>query len=715
MTAYRIERLHLGRIKLSSYIFKYLHHPEDTLQAYFSRFGGVRKVSYSRSSGRLTLEYDPKTFDLIEFLKFIENTPRDIFLEDLSKESPKPKEKGKESTKWLALTTLGFSLYLFRGLLPNPVFTWTALLLSKPVLDKAFRSLKKGKLDVHFLDSSAIVLASLSGSPLSAHTMIFLLALGDYLAERVEKKAYEKIEKLFSYKKDTAWLLVGNGQAIKVKATELKKGDTIAVYAGEKIPADGEVIEGDALVNQASLTGESNPVHKKPRDKVYAGTFVEDGKLYIRVESVGEETLVAKIARIVEEGIKEPINIQRLAEEEANKLVLPTIGFGLLSYLASGQISRLTSTLIIDYHTGIHLSTPLTLLSSAAEASTYGILIKSGGKLEALSKVDTFVMDKTGTLTVGSPKIEDIVGLEVSQEEALLYAASLEQRITHPVAKAIVKLARERGLELIPRENSKYHIGLGIEGELEDTKYMLGSTRFMQSKNIKISSEVKDLVDKFHSEAKSVLYLVRGRKIIGLLTFLDPLREEAKDVVAELKRRGKRVVLCTGDNEGIAKYIAKQLGIDEFYARVFPAEKAKIVEDLKRRGSVVAFVGDGVNDSPALSVSDVGISLRSGTDIAIEVADVVIGDNLWHLVSAVDIAGHTMSKLRKIYRLNSLANTAGLIGSLLGLIGPSASTLINNGTTLLLGLYSIRNKKGGLSHGRKERHSPRVGKNQGRT
>ncbi|MFN4318924.1 MAG: heavy metal translocating P-type ATPase [Aquificaceae bacterium] len=690
--SYRIERLSPGRIKLSSYLFKYLHHPEETLKSYFSRFGGIKRVKYSKTSGRLTLEYDPESFDLIDFLNHIENTPRDVFLEDLSREKLRAQKEEKGAYRWLTLTSLGFVPYLFRSILPNPLLMGITLLLSKPIFDKALNSLRDKRIDVHLLDSSAILLASFTGNPLSAHTMVFLLALGDYLSEKVERKAYEKIEKLFSYKEDMAWLIVGNGQALRTKALDLRKGDLIAVYAGEKIPVDGVVVDGDALVNQASLTGESNPVHKKAEDKVYAGTFLEDGKLYVRVEEVGEDTVVAKIAKIVAESIKEPIRVQKMAEEWANRMVIPTIGIGLSSYMLSGNIGRLTSTLIIDYHTGIHLTTPLNVLSGIAKASTYGILIKSGGKLETLSKVDTFVMDKTGTLTVGHPKVEDVVGLEMSDEEVLLYAASLEQRITHPVARAIVRLAEERNLKLLPRENSKYHIGLGIEGDLEGQRFMLGSTRFMQTKRIRISQEIRSFVDKFHSEAKSVLYLVQGRKIVGLLTFRDPLREEAKDVVAELKRRGKKVVLCTGDNEGIASYMARELGIEEFYARVFPAEKTKVVEELKRQGRVVAFVGDGVNDSPALSSADVGISLRSGTDIAIEVADIVIGDSLWHLLDVVDIAQDVMERLRKVYKLNNLINTAGLLGSALGLIGPSVSTLINNGATLLLGLYSIKRR-----------------------
>lgn len=692
MIPYTIEKFYPGKLKISSYIFKHLHHPEDAIRAYFSRFTGVKKVRYYKRAGKLVIEYDPENFDLIEFINTLENTKGEILLEDISKEKVSQSTR-ESSSRWLAITSIGFIPYLLRGVIPNYALAGLTLICAKPLFERFLRSLRNKNLDVHFLDSSAVVIASLTGSPLSAHTMVFLLALGDYLAERVEKKAHSQIEKLFSYREDSAWLATGNGQAIRVKAMDLKEGDLVVVYAGEKVPADGYVEEGEALINQASLTGESNPVHKKKGDKVYAGTYVEDGKIYVRVESVGENTTIAKIARIVEESIKEPINIQRRAEEFANRFVLPTVALALGSYLFTGQLDRLSSTLIIDYHTGVHLTTPLAVLSAVAHASSFGILIKSGSKLETLSRTDTFVLDKTGTLTVGNPSIEDIVGIELPEEKVLLYAASLDQRIVHPVAKAIVKLAQSKGMELIPRENSQYHIGMGIEGELEGTRFMLGSTRFMQKKKIKIGQEVRQLVDKFHSEAKSVLYLVRKKTIVGLLTFRDPIREEAKDVVAELKKMGKRVVLCTGDNEGVARYMSQMLGIDEYYARVFPAEKAQLVQRLQQEGRVVAFVGDGVNDSPALSVANVGISLRSGTDIAIEVADIVIGDSLWHLVDVIDIAHKMLSKLRNIYALNTLFNTVGLMGAVSGLAGPGLSTLINNGSTLLLGLYATKKPK----------------------
>ncbi len=685
---YKIKRLSYGKITVSSYLLRHPVLGKDTVEEYFLRFNGVIKVRCRKSSGSLTLEYNPDTFNLIEFINFLESSSLELFLEELSKRSVEKKQAKR--TSWLWFTLAGFVPYLFRSFFPNPLLSIMTLSLSFPVFKKAFSSLKARRLDVHFLDSAAILTSTFSGNPLTSHIMIFLLSVGDYMEDKIEKKAYSQIEKLLSYEEDHAWLMVDNGQGVKVRANELKRGDLIVVYASEKISADGRVVEGEALVNQASLTGESNPVLKKFGDKVYAGTFVEDGKLYVRVEEVGNETVLAKIVNIIENSVKEPISIQKKAEYLANRFVTPTLLLGGLSYLTSGQTNRLTATLIMDYHTGIHLATPLSVMFHIAQAANLGILIKSGSKLEALSRVDTVVIDKTGTLTVGQPRVTDIVGLGMEKDDVLLYGASLEQRITHPVAKALVMLAKERGMELIPRENSKYHIGLGIEGYLNGVPFMLGSTRFMQKKRIRISQEIKDLVDRFHSESKSVLYLVRERHVIGLFAFTDPLREEAVDVVKELERRGKRVVLCTGDNEGAAKYIAMKLGMDEYYARAFPEEKAKIVQKMRGEGRVVAFVGDGVNDSPALSSADVGISLRGGTDIAIELADVVIGDSLWYILDAVDIADKAMSKLRRIYQVNAFTNTVGLLGSLLGLFRPSISTLINNGTTVFLGFYAIK-------------------------
>ncbi|WP_333784923.1 heavy metal translocating P-type ATPase [Thermocrinis sp.] len=684
---YKIKRLRPGRLKINSDLFRLLHHPQESLQAFFGRFGGVRYAKYVKESGNLVIDYDPDQFDLIGFLSYLHTSTPEIFLEDLEREKKLVQPTRKSTASWFKVNSLAMLLYLTP--LPRALLSAITLMCSLPVFKKGLRSLFEKRLDVHVLDSSAIVLTTLSGNPFSAHLMSWLLSLGDYIEEKIEKKAYESIESLVSYKKDKAWLVEGE-KIKKVDAKELKVGDVIVVYAGEKITADGVVLEGEALVNQASLTGESNPVLKSSKDKVYAGTFVEEGKLYIQVSAVGEETVIASIVKLIEKNIKEPLSLQKKAEVAANRFVLPTVGLGVGSYALTQDLNRIASTLIIDYHTGIHLATPVAVLSSISYLASKGIIVKSGSKLELLAKADTFVMDKTGTLTVGHPEIIDILGFDVPEEEVLLYAASLEQRITHPVARAIVKLAKDRNIEPLPRRDSSYHIGLGIEGYLNGDKFLLGSTKFMQKKKIKIGEEVKHMVDKFHSEGKSVLYLVRNKRIIGLITFADPLREEAKDVISALTEMGKKVILCTGDNEGVASYIAKRLNIGEYYGRAFPEEKAKIVESLKKEGRTVAFVGDGVNDSPAITAAHVGISLRSGTDIAIELADIVIGDSLWHLLDAVEVSQKTIRKLSKIYTINSALNTVGLVGSVAGLFGPSISTLINNGSTVVLGMYALK-------------------------
>jgi hypothetical protein len=289
---YQIKRLRAGSLKISSPLFSLLHHPEEVIKVFFEKFGGVKEVSYSKSSGSITIRYEPSEFDLIGFINYLQTSTPELFLEDLGKQNARvsPEKDGGDGF-WFGVASLGLMLNFLP--IPNPLLRGLALFSSLPVFRKAFNSLKRKKIDVHSLDASAVVLTSLSGSPFSAQLMAWLLSLGDYLEEKIERKAYSSIEALMEYRKDYAWLVVADGQAKKVRSEELKVGDIIVAYAGEKITADGEVVEGEALVNQASLTGESNPVLKKAGDKVYAGTFVEDGKLYIKVQAVGEDTVVA--------------------------------------------------------------------------------------------------------------------------------------------------------------------------------------------------------------------------------------------------------------------------------------------------------------------------------------------------------------------------------------------------------------------------------------
>ncbi|MCX7738621.1 MAG: heavy metal translocating P-type ATPase [Hydrogenothermaceae bacterium] len=689
---YSIKELSLGKLKIGSEFIKYVGVSKEVLQSFFQeKFPDIDTVVVSKARGLVSFYYNPKKSNVENILNFLNTTNGEFVLELLEKEKVKPVEEKKElisSLTWFKLNTVGLVSLLFRGPLGGSL-PYLGFALGIPVFLKALSSLSKGKVDVHILDSSAIFISNLTGNYGSSILMTWLLSLGDVIQDKTEKIAKVEIEKLLSYKDDFAYVVDGE-QVIKKKVDKVKLGDTVVVYTGQKIVVDGVVLEGEALVNQASLTGESNPVHKKEGDKVYAGTFLEDGKLYIKTEKVGEDTVLAKIVKIIEEGVNQPIEAQVKAEDFANKFVVPTIGIGTSSYLLSGNINRLTATMIVDFHTGIHVSTPLSIMSYMAVAAKRSILFKTGKHLEMLHNVNSVVFDKTGTLTVGKPEITELVPLSISEDELLQIAASLEQRITHPIARSIVKYAQSRGIELLERKNSKYHIGLGIEGEIDQQFYLLGSTKFLKEKHITIPRKVKKIVDELHEKGESVLFLVKDKSIIGLLGVSDHLRPEAKKVVEELYKSNREVILCTGDNEGAAEKVARQLGIRKYYARAFPDEKARIIKELKKQGKRVAFIGDGVNDSPALSVADVGISMRSGADIAIEVADVVIPNDLGKIVEAIHISDRAINKIYSNFRINSVINGAGIALSAFGLISPFVSTIINNGTTVFLGFNSIK-------------------------
>ncbi len=694
---YVVKSLLPGRFQIKSEFFKYIPVSEDAVSHFVSQKKGVSKVKISKKTGNLTVEYEPNEFNPGEFFNILDTATPQLIATALSEAEKsivkKPEEKEDEgggAKRWLVLNTLGFVPFLFESYIPFGFFTFLTLSLAVPIFKKAINSIKDRRIDVHLLDSSAIALSTLLRSPFSSMLMIWLLSLGDLIEEKTHGAARKEIEKLLNYRDETAWLLTEDGNAVKVSVAYIKRGDKIVAYTGEKITVDGLVATGEALVNQASLTGESNPVHKKQGDKVYAGTFIEDGKLYIITEKVGDETALAKIVRIIQESVGEPIETQKKAEELANKFVVPTFLTAGGIYAATSNLSRTVSTLTFDYHTGIHVSTPTAVMSHMALAAKRGILFKSGRHIEILHNVDTIVFDKTGTLTVGYPEITQIIPYGLSEEESLKRAASLEQRLTHPVAKSIVQKAIERNLEILPRRESKYHMGLGVEAYINGSKSLIGSTRFMEKQNIRIPKRVKEDVDKLHERGESVLYLVEGDVIVALIGFADPLRAESKRVVEILQNLGREVILCTGDNEGAADVVAKKLGIRNYYARAFPDEKARIIKSLKKRGRTVAFLGDGVNDSPGLSVADVGISINSGADIAIEVADVVIGNDLRHLIEAIRISDMALEKMDQNYRINTITNTIGMIGAIAGIFSPVVATVINNGTTVFMGINAIK-------------------------
>lgn len=685
---YELHHLSKGKLSLSSSLFLKWKLNGDLVN-YLKTFPGVLKLNFYPAKGKIIIYYKEEVFDLIDFLSLFERETEETLFERIGKTKAKVKEI-EEKSSWFKRVTLTAVLYFLIGkssyLLPF------ILLQGIPIFRKGFRSMKEKSLDVHFLDSLALLFALLARQSVSALFMIWLLALGDYLEEKVEKKAQARLKELFDNKEKRCYVLLENGEIKEIDPEKVKPGDKIVVYSGRKILVDGIIWEGEALINQSSLTGESKPVYKKKNDRVYAGTVVVEGKIIIQVDKTGDETVFAGIIRLIEEGIREPLSLQKKAEEESNKFVLPTLALGLLSLF--GGLRRSSSVLTFDFYTGVHFVTPLTVINAATTMAKRNILMKSGAKFEKLAEVDTIIFDKTGTLTLGTPRICDIVCLDCSEEKLLQLAASLEQRIQHPVAEAIIACAEEKGLALLPRQASRYHLGLGIEGYLENNKYALGSTRFILKKKIRVSKNLRDLVDKFHGEGKSVLYLIEGdRKIKGLLTFFDPPRSEALDVVKTLKEKNLEVILCTGDNEAATRYLCQKLGIERFYARMMPQEKATLVKQLKTEGRKIAFIGDGLNDSPALSLADVGISFTHGAEVALEVADLVLTSNLWDLVYCLELSEILRKRLKALYKFNTFINGLGLTLATFGFINPAVSTLLNNGGTITMGLLALRDFK----------------------
>lgn len=695
---YQLVSLFPGRFKIKSEFFKHIPVSEEGVNRFISQQYGVTRVKLNKKTGSITVEYLPNVFNPGELFNLLDQaTPEMISLalaqmDEIPVNNPEKEneDSGWSAKQWLSLNTLGFLPFFFKSSIPGIFFTALTLGLAAPVFKKAFKSIKKNKIDVHLLDSSAIALSSLLRSPFSSLLMVWLLSLGDVIEGKTRGSACREIEKLLNYKDESAWLVTPNEHIVKVTVPEIKIGDKIVVYTGEKITVDGVVQEGEALVNQTSLTGESNPVHKKAGDKIYAGTFVVDGKLYLITEKVGDETALAQIVRIIQEGSGKPIEIQKKAEEQANKFVIPTFLTGAGIFAATGNLSRTVSTLTFDYHTGVHVSTPTSIMSHMALAAKRGILFKSGRHIEILHHVDTIVFDKTGTLTVGHPEITQILSYGMSKEDVLMHAACLEQRVTHPVAKSIVQKATDANLQIPLRKESKYHMGLGMEAQINGKKFLIGSSKFMEKLNIPISKKIKKDVNLLHQKGESVLYLVEDNVIVALIGFTDPLRPESKRVVETLHQLGREVILCTGDNEDAAAAVAAKLNIKKYHARAFPDEKAKIIKSLKQQAKVVAFLGDGVNDSPALSVSDIGISIKSGADIAVEVADVIIGNDLSNLIEALKISDKALANMEQNYRINKFANTFGIMGAIAGVFSPVVATMINNGATVFMGINSVK-------------------------
>ena len=584
--------------------------------------------------------------------------------------------------------------YARRWILPYPIRICLTSIQSVKYLWKGLTTLAAGRIEVPVLDATAIGVSVLRSDFNTAGSIMFMLGIGELLEEWTHKKSVDDLARTMSLNVGKVWLVSG-GQEVLVPTSQIKAGDKVVVHMGNIIPFDGVVAEGEAMVNQASLTGESVPARKTVESTAYAGTVVEEGELTILVKEVGGSSRFEKIVKMIEDSEKLKSGAESKAEHLADKLVPYSLGGTILTYLLTRNVTKALSILMVDYSCALKLAMPISVLSAIREASLYNVTVKGGKYLEAVAEADTIVFDKTGTLTKAKPTVVDVVSFNgESTDELLRIAACLEEHFPHSMAKAVVDAATQKNLEHEEMHSKvEYIVAHGIASKINEKRAVIGSAHFVfEDENCVIPEGEQEKFDALPKEY-SHLYLAIEGKLAAVICIEDPLREEASAVVQSLKRAGlSKVVMMTGDSERTAAAIAKRVGVDEYYSEVLPEDKASFVEREKAAGRKVIMIGDGINDSPALSAANVGIAISDGAEIAREIADITVSsDDLYQIVTLKLLSDSLMERIKKNYRRIVGFNSLLIVLGVTGVIQPTTSALLHNSSTLLIGLESMQN------------------------
>ena len=593
--------------------------------------------------------------------------------------------------KLVMKTVLHYGSKLF---FPMPVRAVITSVKSVKYIWHGINCLLHGKIEVPVLDATAISVSVFRGDYATAGSVMFLLGIGEIIEEWTHKKSVGDLARSMSLNVNKVWLKKDD-QEILVNSSDIEPGDHVVVRMGNVIPFDGVVADGEGMINQASLTGESLPVRRKEGQSVFAGTVLEEGEIEVLVKAVSGSTRFEKIVTMIEDSEKLKSSVEGKAEHLADKLVPYTLlGTGAV-WLLTRNITKTLSVLMVDFSCALKLAMPITVLSAIREAGESSITVKGGKFLEAVADADTIVFDKTGTLTKATPTVKEIVPFsEYSEDDLLRIAACLEEHFPHSMAKAVVDAAKERQLSHEEMHSKvEYVVAHGISSSINDKKVLIGSSHFIfEDEGCTIAPEYQERYEALRPEY-SHLYLAIERQLVAVICIEDPLREEAKEMIRDLKAAGiSKVVMMTGDSERTAAAIAKRVGVDEYYAEVLPEDKANFVEKEKAAGRKVIMIGDGINDSPALSAADAGIAISDGAEIAREIADITIAaDDLREVVTLKLLSNAMMKRIHKNYR-NIVGINAGLI--LLGVTGivqPTVSALLHNTSTLVISLGSMKN------------------------
>ena len=664
-------------------------HRADVLEAYLNHHDAIEKATVYERTGDVVLYYRGRRADAVQALSRYKFDQPELDALVTTADSRKLNQEYQE--KMCDLVAGHFFRKLF---LPAPIRAAYTVWRSIAFVWKGVRCLLRRRLEVEVLDALSIGVSVLRGDFSTAGSVMFLLNLGSLLEEWTRKKSLDDLARSMALNVDKVWVR-SQGTEVLLPLTKVQPGDEIVVRSGNMVPLDGTVIEGEAMVNQAALTGESMPVRKAKGATVYAGTVVEEGECVFLAKAAGGANRYDKIVAMIEESEKLKSSTENRALELADKLVPWCLAGTVVTYALTRNVTRAISILMVDFSCALKLSMPLAVLSAMRECGTAHITVKGGKYLEALAKADTIVFDKTGTLTRATPQVVDIIPFSNSEKDDVLrLAACLEEHFPHSMANAVVRAAREQGLAHEEMHSEvEYIVAHGIASRVGGERVVIGSYHFVfEDEHCIVPADEQEKFDRIPAEY-SHLYMAASGQLVGVICIADPLRPEAASVLRQLHKLGIRnAVMMTGDSYRTAEAIARQVGVDQFFAEVLPEDKANFVQKAKAEGHTVVMIGDGINDSPALSAADIGIAINSGAAIAREIADVTIkADSLEELVTLKTIANALQHRVSSNYRFVLSFNSTLIALGALGILQPAASAMLHNLSTIGISLRSMTN------------------------
>ena len=682
---FRILHESTGRVRLRAEVPAMSPAQADLLEAWIRALPGVEQVTVHERTCGVIIRFRGSRGDLYRALGSFSYRKAALTVREPVRSSREMNREYKEKLVFLVLRH-----YAKRLFLPTPIRTALCVIQSLPRIWKAIRTLAAGKLTVDLLDGVAIGVSLLTGDYRTAGSVRFLLRLGETLDEWTHKRSVADLARSMSLQVDRVWLLDGDGSQTSVPLGQVRPGDRIVVHTGHVLPLDGILEQGDVMLNQASLTGESVPAAKRPGAAVYAGSVVEEGNCVIRVTGAAGENRYDRIVRMIEDSERLKSGVESRAGHLADTLVPWCLGGSLLTWLLTGNTARAVSVLMVDFSCALKLSMPLSVLSAMREAGRHRITVKGGKFMEKLSEADTVIFDKTGTLTNACPTVSRVVPFHgESEPEMLRVAACLEEHFPHSVANAVIRAAAGRGLDHSELHSEvEYVVAHGIATKIGGKRSVIGSRHFVfEDEGVRIDPADQARFDALPMSC-SWLYLAIDGVLSAAIGISDPLRPEAKAAVAQLHEAGiARAVMLTGDSRNAAAAVAAELGIDEFRAEVLPEDKAGFIREEQAAGRRVIMIGDGITDTPALSLADVGIAMGTGATIAREVSDVTVSaEDLRELVFLKTLSDRLMRRIRRNYRFVMGFNGALILLGAFGLLPPAASALLHNSSTLLLSM-----------------------------